>query len=115
METMEDNMYLKEEIELVESRLIPLDDIRDDIIKNYSYEDLVKLGDELELILFLLDLKRFCDYISSNKQLVRDFKKYKRSIKKIHKKVLHLQKTKMKELPPVLQTLIKEFGGTLEN
>lgn len=112
---IEDNMYLREEIELVKSRLIPLDDIRYEVIKNWCYEDLVKIGDELELILFLLDLKRFCDCINCNKEVEKDFKQYKQSIKRIHKKVLHLQKMKVKELPLAVQTLIKEFGGTIEN
>ena len=111
----DEDLYLDEEISLVESRLIPLDDVKDSVIKNCNYEDLVKLREELELLLFLLDLKRFCDFVKVNKELVKDLNQYKKKIQKVHKKVVRLIKKKKKKLPPVVRTLIDEFGGNLES
>ena len=115
MGTTYDDLYLDEEISLVESRIFPLDDVKDSVLKNCNYEDLVKLRDELELLLFLLDLKRFCDFAEHIKELENNLNQYKRKIQKVYKRVLRLIKKKKKKLPPVVRTIIDEFGGTLES
>ena len=110
-----DNMDIYQILDLVQSRMIPLSDLSDAVIKNCSYEDLVNLKEELELLLFLLDIKTYCSYCKTDKTMNNDRKLYRREIKKTHTKVRHFLEKKKKQLPPEVQTLIDEFGGTLES
>ena len=47
--------------------------------------------------------------------MVEEFKSYKRIIKRTYPKVLRLIKKRKKNLPVVVQKLIDEFGGTIED
>ena len=109
-----DEEYLTEEIELVASRLIHLADLKSKVLKHLDYASLIRLRDNLELLLFLLELERFCDYIQYDKELVKGLRSYKRGIKQAYKKVLRLLRKRKKALPPIVQRLIDEFGGTIE-
>ena len=110
-----DNMDIYKILDLVQSHMIPLSDLSDSVIKNCSYEDLEKLKEELELLLFLLDLKTYCSYCKTDKTMNTDRKLYRREIKRAHTKVRHLLEKKKKQLPSEVQKLIDEFGGTLES
>ena len=102
-------------IDLIKSRTIPPEDLTNIAIKTYSYEVLLKLKDELELLLLLLDINKFWNFIKSDKAMLMEFKCYKRIIKRTYPKVLRLIKKRKKNLPVVVQKLIDEFGGTIED
>ena len=104
---------IEEILDLVNSRKIPLDALNDTVINNYSYEDLINLQEKLELILFLLDLKLYCQYCKSDEKLNSERNIYRREIKKINTKVLHLIEKRKKELPEIIQLLIDDFDGTI--
>ena len=69
MITQTDDLDVYEIIDLIKSRTIPPEDLTIVAIKTYSYEVLLKLKDELELLLFLLDITEFWDFIKSNKTI----------------------------------------------
>ena len=114
MKKKEDYQYFNEELELIETRKIPLEDLKDDLIKTLNYEELIELHSELELLLFLLDLKRYCDFVRTNKSLNEDRKLYRREIKKVYTKVSHLIEKEKRKLPVEVQIIFNEFGGCIE-
>ena len=97
-------------LDLVKSHTIPLEDITDEIINNCTLEDLTKLQEELNLLLFLLDVKMYCSFCRSNRNLSESRMLYRREIKKTYTKVKHLIEKKQKNLPEEVKLLIKEFG-----
>ena len=113
MNSKTNSVSIYEILDLVNSRIIPLDALNDTVINNYSYEDLINLQKKLELILFLLDLKIYCSYCRSNEKLHSERKIYRREIKKINTKVRHLIEKRKKELPEIIQLLIDYFDGTI--
>ena len=100
-------------LDLVNSRKISLDALSDTVINNCSYDELIILQEELELILFLLDLKLYCQYCKSDEKLNSERKIYRREIKKINTKVCHLIEKRKEELPEIVQLLIDELDGTI--
>ena len=115
MITQTDDLDVYEIIDLIKSRTIPPEELTSVAIKNYSYEVLLKLKDGLELLLFLLDITEFWNFIKSDKAMLKEFKCYKRIINSTYPKVLRLIKKRKKNLPVVVQKLIDEFGGTIED
>lgn len=57
MNSKTNSVSIYEILDLVNSRIIPLDALNDTVIKNYSYEDLINLQEKLELILFFVRFK----------------------------------------------------------
>ncbi len=104
---------IEEILDLVNSRKIPLDALNDTEINNYSYDELIILQEKLELILFLLDLKLYCQYCKSDEKLNSERNIYRREIKKINTKVCHLIEKRKKELPEIIRMLIDDFDGTI--
>lgn len=107
------SVSIYEILDLVNSRIIPLDTLKDTVINNYSYEDLINLQEKLELLLFLLDLKLYCSYCKSDEKLNSERKIYRREIKKVNTKVRHLIKKRKKEFPEIIQLLIDDFDGAI--
>lgn len=105
---------LNYELEMIEYRKIPLEQMSDEILNNCSYESLSSLRDELKLLLCLLDLRRYCDYIRSIKVLNDERKQYRKEIKRIYRKVILLQEIKKSELPDIVKAFLNEFNGTIE-
>lgn len=114
MKRIVDEMSLEEEIALVNKYYIPLEQFTDEMLLSKSYKDLVSIKDQLEILLFMLDLKRFCDFVRSNKRLNEKRKMYRRNVKKTYTKINHLIENEKKELPELVQVIINEFGGKVE-
>ncbi len=113
MNSKTNSVSIEEILNLVNGRIIPLDALNDTVINNYSYEDLINLQEKLELILFLLDLKLYCQYCKSDEKLNSERKIYRREIKKINTKVRHLIEKRKEELPEIIRLLIDDFDGTI--
>ena len=106
--------YIVEILVFVESQKIPLDQLQDEIINNSSYEELSSLKEALDIVLFALDIRKYCDFIRPNTQLNYERKEYRKAIKRTYKKVEKLLEEKKNELPPLVKYLLDEFDGVLE-